>query len=55
MQANVHAALQAGGRHAHKSATTPKCDEIRLHSGDYIDIKMYEPAMRHFRTAKFSK
>ena len=22
-------------------------DEVRLHSGDYLDLKMYEPAMRH--------
>ena len=22
-------------------------DEVKLASGDYIDLKMYEPAMRH--------
>jgi len=28
--------------------TTPKCaDEVKLSSGDYIDLKAYEPAMRH--------
>ena len=23
------------------------CTEVKLASGDYIDLKMYEPAMRH--------
>jgi type I restriction enzyme R subunit len=26
---------------------TKMCDAVKLHSGDYIDLKAYEPAMRH--------
>ena len=29
-------------------------DEVRLHSGDYLDLKMYEPAMRHLIAVSYT-